>query len=208
MMTTTSLTITAVLKPRNQQQRPKRDQGIVLIVAMILLIVISLLVVNSVRISGSSEGVSGNVRTTELATQAADIALRHCEASVLRVVLNSTGDFTSTGATYSTTFTTTNILPASASPTWQNLTTWDTSTTATYALSLPQVNRAGATTYHRPPECMVEPLVTWISGEVAPSSTASFVVTARGFGPEVPAAPSGGRPAGTEVWLQSHIELQ
>ena len=40
---------------------------------MIMLIIVSLLAVTSMRNASSSESVSGNVRTTELATQAADI---------------------------------------------------------------------------------------------------------------------------------------
>ena len=47
---------------------PRRQQGVVLVIALILLVLISLLAVNSVKNSGSSESVAGNVRTTELAT--------------------------------------------------------------------------------------------------------------------------------------------
>lgn len=66
--------------------RQHRQNGVVLIIALILLVVISLLAVTSLRGAGSAESISGNVRTTELATQAAEIALRHCEAAALKVV--------------------------------------------------------------------------------------------------------------------------
>jgi hypothetical protein len=63
-------------------------------------------------------------------------------------------------------------------------------------------------TYRREPECMVEPLPVMLSnGTVV--NTSSFVITARGFGPEVAAADgSRSRPVGSEVWLQSNIQLQ
>jgi hypothetical protein len=41
------------------------------------------------------------------------------------------------------------------------------------------------------------------AGSVIPSA---FVITARGFGPEV--AADAGRPKGSEIWLQSTIEIQ
>jgi len=85
--------------------------------------------------------------------------------------------------------------------------------TETFVLPLSLVNQAGManTTYQRAPECMVEPLpmrVTDASGTSALNTTAAFVITARGFGPEVAAADANRkRPTGTEVWMQSHIEL-
>lgn len=156
----------------------------VLIVALILLVVISLLAVTSLRNAGSSESVSANVRTTEMATQAAEMALRYCESQVIGTPSVALG--------------------ASTTPQWQNLTTWDTETTSsavTFAVPLSELNQSGmSATYKRAPECMVEHL----------PAISTYVVTARGFGPEV-AALTGTtriRPVGTEVWLQSHIELE
>ena len=41
------------------------------------------------------------------------------------------------------------------------------------------------------------------------STTSTYVITARGFGPEVPAVDAArSRPRGSEVWLQSTIEIQ
>jgi Tfp pilus assembly protein PilX len=88
--------------PRSRLPQPQR--GVVLIIALILLVVISLLAVTSVRNAGSTATVAGNVRTTELATQAAEIALRHCESSVLAVVSGTSA--------YATTFDASNILTA------------------------------------------------------------------------------------------------
>ena len=45
--------------------------------------------------------------------------------------------------------------------------------------------------------------------DVAQSYLSVLTITSRGFGPEVPAADnSRTRPIGSEVWLQSTLELQ
>ena len=191
--------------PRARPRPPHRQHGVVLIIALIMLVVISMLAVRSMRNASSTETISGNVRTTELATQAAEIALRHCEASVVNIVAVAGGGT----ATYTTTFVASNILPASTttSAQWQDTTVWDSTSTAAYVLPLAMVNQTGLTsTYKRAPECMVEPLPTMMTATGAVSTTASFVITARGFGPEV--AANRNRPQGSEIWLQSHIELE
>jgi len=186
-------------------ERGTNDQkGVVLVVAMILLIVISVLAVSSMRNSASTEALAGNVRTVELATQAADIALRHCENS-LREVLTVAAGNSSTG--YATTITLANIQAAVTPQIWQSTSNWDTTPTA--AVVLPSTLIGGTTTYKRPPECMIENLPVILASGGAVNTTASFVITARGFGPEVAAADaSRTRPTGSEVWLQSQIEFQ
>ena len=179
-----------------------------MIVALILLVVISLLAVTSMRGATSAEAVAGNVRTTELATQAAEIALRHCESSAIKITrVKAATDAgtvdTSDEATYATTMSNSNILRAATSVQWQSTSTWDSTATATFVL--PSTLVGGTATYKRPPECMVESL----TGTTTLGTNAAFVVTARGFGPEVPAADnSRSRPIGTEIWLQSTIEIE
>lgn len=201
------------LSPERLQTRPplaRQQSGVVLIIALILLIVISLLAVTSLRNAGSSESVSSNVRTTELASQAAEIALRYCEAAAVEIA-SSTGPYT-------TTFPAANILPGVTPPApanWQNVTAWDAATsssTMTFALALTLVNQSGMTmsTYRRAPECMIEQMPAVQTGSTTVTTTSSYVITARGFGPEVPAVASGSariRPVGSEVWMQSSIEL-
>ena len=183
--------------PRHQAER-----GIVLVIALILLVIISLLAVTSLRNAGSSESVAGNVRTTELATQAADIALRHCESSAIKITkLIANASDTSAQATYPTTLVEANVQRVSTADQWKSVSNWD-STTTTAVFVLPSTLVGNTATYQRPPECMVESL----TGVTPTGPPASFVITARGFGPEVAAGT--GRPAGTVVWLQSTIEIQ
>ena len=182
--------------PRHQAER-----GIVLVIALILLVIISLLAVTSLRNAGSSESVAGNVRTTELATQAADIALRHCESSAIKITkLIANPSDTSAQATYPTTLVEANVQRATTADQWKSVSNWDSTTTAVFVL--PSTLVGDTATYKRPPECMVESL----TGVTPTGPPASFVITARGFGPEVAAGT--GRPAGTVVWLQSTIEIQ
>jgi type IV pilus assembly protein PilX len=182
----------------------RKQSGVVLIIALILLVVISLLAITSMRGAGSAERVAGNVRTTELATQAAEMALRHCESSAIQLArkpANTDPSF------YTTTFTIGSIAPVS-SVQWQSTATWDSSTanTATYVLPASTFVVGGTSTYKRPPECMVELLSGGMPTVDATVTTPSaFVITARGFGPEVDAGV--GRPQGSEIWLQSTIEI-
>ena len=190
-----------------QQHQPgARQRGVVLIIALLMLVLISLLVVSNIRNAATTESVAGQVRTTELATQAAEIALRHCESSVLDTLSVAAGG----ASAYVSTFTAFNILAPANPPRWQNMAIWDSVSPATYVLPLSLVNQPGMRiTYQRAPECMVEPLPSMPSDASAGNTTASFVVTARGFGPEVSAADADrSRPVGSEVWLQSHIDLQ
>jgi type IV pilus assembly protein PilX len=185
-----------------------RQRGLVLVISIILLAIVSILAAFSTRNAASAENVSGNVRMTELAMQAAEIALRHCEHSVAQVIAVDAGATPTPG--YPTLgFTTANILPEGSEPIWQTASEWDTATAPVYVLPLAQMNQPDLrATYSRPPECMVGRLPFVLpSGSI--STTAAFVITARGFGPEVPAADlNRSRPIGSEVWLQSHIELE
>lgn len=184
----------------------RTSSGIVLVIALIMLALISLLAALSLRNAISTEAVSAAVRTTELATQAAEIALRHCESLVV-LPTAATHEGAATAPPDSPSI---RRFPVGSAPLWQDTDAWDSHSAAVVVLPLSAVNQAGTHgTYSRPPECMVEEL-NIRPAEGSTSSTTvtvtAFVVSARGFGPEVPAQPSRGHPAGTEVWLQSQIE--
>ena len=190
-------------------QRSQSQHGVVLIIALVLLVIISLLAVSSIRNAGSSESVSSNVRTTELATHAAEIALRYCEAKVLAI-----------RTTPPSTTEVFKIFPKINPPTnplypykWQDTTSatgWDSSseTSLLHDISLNLVNKddVNHVKYQRPPEFIAETL-----DEESAAGAFRYVITARGFGPEVlklDVKTQRVRPIGTEVWLQSTIELQ
>jgi type IV pilus assembly protein PilX len=174
------------------------QRGVVLIIALLMLVVISLMASLSIRNATSSEAVSGSVRTTQLAMQSAEIALRYCESSVAKIVMGGTSTFT-------TTFDISKIDFVNTTPQWTSTTVWDSTSTLIFVLPASSVNGSGvSTTYSRMPECMVQNLP---QADSTGSSTATrtYIVTARGFGPEVAADSTRKRPRGSEVWLQSTI---
>jgi type IV pilus assembly protein PilX len=188
------------------------QRGVALFIALIVLVVISLLAATSIRNASTTVGVSGNVRTTELATQAAEIALQHCELAVLSIVREDSGttdSYDRGGVTLPT---------STATSSWGDMDEWDASSSAkVFQIPLTMVNQTGmGATYKRPPECMVERLIVTtveledpdadpLTYKAVQDTDSKFLITARGFGPEV--AKGTGRPVGSEVWLQSHIEI-
>jgi type IV pilus assembly protein PilX len=190
--------------------RKTEQNGIVLVLALIMLVVISLLTALAVRNATSSEAVNSNVRQTQLASQAAETALRYCEDAVINLVAAGTATFNFTSPPSSASFTldATYITDmAAGTPTSMVAANWDTTTAAYKILVVPtaSVNRTGITsTFNRPPECMVDRL----SPSTSATYSKNFTITARGFGPEVAAADaSRNRPVGSEVWMQSSLEL-
>lgn len=191
---------------RSATTSPRRDgqRGVVLVVALIMLVIISLLATFSIRNATSTEAVAGNVRTTQLATQAAEIALRYCEDGVTQ----------SFATTPTFTITPSFILSAQDPPRalqkiGNNLDYWDTATSVAHnaIIVIPTSALGGSATYSRPPECLIE-AVQVLNSSGALSTTSTFLITARGFGPEVGAASADRkRPTGSEVWLQSTIEF-
>ena len=106
---------------------------------------------------------------------------------------------------YATTFVAANILDTGAPTQWQLPANWDKTNPVIFVLPLNLLNQSNMlTTYKRPPECMVEKMPS-----VTASTSVFYVVTVRGFGPEVAIADTNRtRPMGSEIWLQSHIEIQ
>jgi type IV pilus assembly protein PilX len=180
--------------------RHHAQRGVVLVIALLMLVVISLAASLSIRNATSSEAVSGNVRTSQLAMQAAEIALRYCERSIVDIANSTT--------TFVTTFAASNIQPYSTTPQWQSTTLWDTTNTVVFVLPATSLNASGiSTTFARMPECIVETLPE-ANATGATTATNTYVITARGFGPEVGAANAARtRPEGSEVWLQSTIVI-
>ncbi len=186
----------------------QKHLGVVLVIALVLLAAMSLLAASSLRGAISTESISGAVRTSEMALQAAEIALRHCEsfASLATAPTDPPTDLRP---------------PAPGTPqAWQDLENWDIRSAKAIVLALSKLNGSGSSgPYRRPSECMIEPLPI-LAGEASQASPAAlgsiagtgtpvlsvtaFVITARGFGPDV--AAGRGRPVGSEVWLQSQIE--
>ena len=188
-------------RPIPSPHAPRGSQrGVVLIISLIMLVILSMLATLSIRNATSSESVSGNARTTLLATQAAEMALRYCEQGLVQA---HTGALVPLDPTKLPT-----RLPydADVTPRWKTLSVWDDDSADVFVVPSTIVNHdAASVTYPRAPECMVERMqVVNSAGNLTDTST--YVITARGFGPDETGA-SKTRPTGSEVWMQSTVEL-
>lgn len=183
---------------RSPQALGAPQRGVVLIISLIMLVILSMLATLSIRNATSSESVSGNARTTLLATQAAEMALRYCEQGLVQAHTGAAVPLDPTQLPA--------LLPYVATPRWKTLSVWDTGSADVFVVPSTVVNHdAAAATYARAPECMVERLqVVNSAGNFTDTST--YVITARGFGPDETGA-SKTRPTGSEAWMQSTVEL-
>ena len=213
-------------KPCSLPTRRQDQNGVVLIVALIMLVIISIMASVSVRNATSSEAVSGNARTTQMATQAAEFALKFCaqamdtatptagsnlETVKNRINANLSGLQTLINAAVAPNMYSNYPRALYKNSSTKNLDYWDGATSVVAAtpstpgvivIPLAQINGASASTYQRAPECMVEPMQVIEAGAI--KTNKKYIITARGFGPEVAAADANRtRPKGSEVWLQS-----
>lgn len=189
--------IIPVLFNKNNNQN-----GVVLIIGLILLMVLSMISMFTIRQATSLTQVSNNARTQTTAMQAAEIALKTCETRVANFLSGGNPLITPRAA------------PAVGTPQmWEpsaitrQMVNWDGQGSL---VSFPAVPPAGnftlilgpndvGTMLRRFPECMVE---------FKAGTTNIVIITARGFGPEVAAVDQmRSAPVGSEVWLQSNLTL-
>jgi type IV pilus assembly protein PilX len=218
---------TAVVTSTPHCLLPLRQRGVLLIITLIMLVVISGVAALSIKGSGSSEALANNVRTQGLALQAAEAALRYCEIGAINQNLADRGEPLTKAPTQGFAGLSFPIrppplviggtTPPSYQPAdWQALTAWQ-GTAATYIatpIPLATLDAMGsassssalvgsfASVYRRAPDCIVQYAEN--TGETI------MTVVARGFGPEVAAAPAsnpGEIPHGSEVFLQAIVKL-
>jgi type II secretory pathway pseudopilin PulG len=181
-----------------------RQHGVVMIIALILLMVVSMLSVFTIRQATSSTQVSNNARTQTTAMQAAQMVLQECETRVRNGLDGNTPSISPDPATPPATPPTAQLWQPNAAGEMPN---WDGQTSLAHFPAVPPANHytlimnaaPAGTMLQRTPECMVERQL---------NNNQIIIITARGFGPEVPAVDATrSAPQGTEVWLQSFLEI-
>jgi type IV pilus assembly protein PilX len=205
-----SLYMHTVRKPRYAQQ-----QGVVLIVALIMLAIISLMAAATIKGSGSSEALSSSSRTQSLALQAADAALRYCEEGVQNQQYQVTPSRATLQAAAGNVLYSSVLIPEAPNPippivpvNWTSSSNWDDGPKNALVYKLPSTFLNANNIYKRMPECMVQ------YSQAPVGSVSQVVITARGFGPEVPDVLDGvagtnvRKPQGAEVWLQSYLNFE
>lgn len=188
--------------PLTRGASARHQGGIVLIMALILLVVISTVALLTIRGAISSEQVSNNMRSSAVATQSAETALRYCEWEALKSVSSST------------TATIVPVPPAADAgtppTTWSSRAAWTalTSNTVTVALAN-STDAAGRTvTAALLPSCMIEQYeFPKPPGASSSGGGLAFLVTARGYSPDYQTNAGGTILSGGEVWLQSIVRL-
>lgn len=162
--------------------RARRQQGIALIVALVVLVIIGLTSAAVMRGALSSDLVTNNTRVQSLAHQAALVGLKYCETQLTKTPPDDT--FV--------------LRDAPADPEdpldWTTFGNWSNVDIVNNVPESYMKSEMSSFWPSKMPQC------------IAQRSTAggakTIVVTARGFSPDFRAADSGATEAGSVVWLQ------
>lgn len=195
-----------------KQNSKTAQQGISLIIVLILVVVIGLTASSAMRSATSSQRVTNNLRMESMAQQYAEAALRFCEAQMLlpngaRLANLQTGI---PGTLVPQVNTTVGNVPA-----WLNPVSWTGAPATPVVAATPHAAAtrvtltagqisSGVSTYVPAtlPECIVEQqTLPGPPGPPAPFTV--IVVTARGFSTDYQRDVNGNTTNGSVVWLQS-----
>ncbi|VTU33726.1 Tfp pilus assembly protein PilX [Variovorax sp. PBS-H4] len=168
------------------------QNGIVLVMALILLILVSLVATVAIRRATSGEQISKGMRTQTVAFEAAETALRYCEDQVIK-------------GTASAPVVAPVPLDGSAPVQWKTRSNWALSAGKAIAIRFTVANSADSTARQLPtealPRCMAESLRLPNDGQ----DLEGFLITAVGYSPDYRTTAAGTPETGSEVWLQSTI---
>jgi Tfp pilus assembly protein PilX len=171
------------------------QDGAVLPVAMILLIVVTFAGLSSAKRATTHEVIAQNLRISEVAQQNAEAALRHCEAVVMDLVDNSGTTFPADAARVGNTAI---AAPEDQAALWLQPASW--AAASTNLIHAPLVYSANVRSESQgapPPQCIAEPM-----------TDNRYLVTARGHSADATFEANGRLITGAEVWLQSILSPQ
>jgi type IV pilus assembly protein PilX len=185
-----------------RQANQHHESGVILPITLILLLVLITAGVVAARNASISERVSNNLRTSNVAFQAAELGIRYCESLVINVVEQEGSGFSAANVAKIPKDTLTITSPSDGAASWKTLTNW----TSTTAIVVPKdyyaptnTNVSSGIQLSNAPLCIVERL---------PSSTNErFLITARGRSNDSKIDATTSRlTQGAEVWLQSTLK--
>ncbi len=183
---------------------PGRQNGIALVVALILILVMSLLGTFAIRNATQSERSINGIRTAEVAREAAETALRFCEQ--IAIFDGDNKDYTQYGTTglRAKIISAPVLSEADPAAAWRVPGNWADS----IAISVPAAYHqklSGSSAdpdvprLNTPPRCLIQK----IQSNTTPPLT-GYLITARGFANNATFTPSTGKTTqGAESWLQS-----
>jgi len=160
----------------------RRQRGVTLIIAMIMLVVIGIMSVAIMRHSTNADQVTTNTRLQTQANQAAQMALLYCES---QINLGSGADPEP-------------ITPAPTEPAWADKKNWVTPGVGhAHTLAREEVSGGAANFPAVPPQCI---------SEASKAGPGLYTVTARGFSPDYREdSTSHTTISGSVIWLQSTV---
>jgi type IV pilus assembly protein PilX len=173
--------------PRTPASRHSQNSGVVLIVVMVMLVIIGFMSVAVMRGAMNSDQISNNNRAQIQASEAAQLALRFCEAEIIKG--------TSTLITIAASPVT--AAKPTAQPLWKSKDLW-TSTTPGSAVEIPAdaLKTSNMSNILKRPQCLAE----YADATV----TSPIVLTARGFSADYSENSTTNKiTSGSVVWLQS-----
>lgn len=167
-----------------------RQQGVVLPVALILLVVMSFAGLYAARNSANHEQFSNNLRTSNVARQAAEIGLRFCESVVIDILDNEGAVHGGLSGNISETEIDDNLIDSGV---WNTLVNWaDGSANLITAPLDYDSNVKAAARLTNAPTCIAQRM-----------TRDRVLVTARGLSNDAEVDADGQLERGSEIWLQS-----
>lgn len=174
----------------------RAEQGVALIVALVMLVIIALMSVSVIRGSLTSDLIANNARSQSLAQQSAELALRYCERQADADIKAGT-----------TTFVLAALADDDSNPANGRPTRWDTFANwfggGAVAVTVPDTVLVSADSPVKPPSPQCLPEYTFLND----GTTQVVLITARGFSPDYQQDDTGRTTAGSVVWLQSMLRF-
>lgn len=177
---------------RVRHPRSRQPRGVILPIALIMLVIISFVGLMAARNSASYEQFSNNMRTSQVARQAAEAALRHCERVAIDHAENEGNDYEADAARIITA--TLLDTPEEDTAAWNTKANW-----VSGAASLISVTPNHSSTVRdnaqlkHDPGCIIQAL----------ADDGGYLITARGLSNDADTDSSTGElTAGSEAWLQ------
>lgn len=168
-----------------------------LVIALIMMAVIAISSAAAIKGAMTQDQIGSNQRAASVAMQAAESALRFCEALVFR------SDLTAAQGSLLA-----NIQEESVDSSnrwWQDIANWEGGTPR--AFTLPTTFQFAAGTFNRRPQCLIERVgLNAVNSSTAPGPEV-FIITARGFSPDY-IATNNVPTRGSVVWLQSTVQIK
>lgn len=172
-----------------------RESGIVLPVALILLVIISFAGLLAARNSATYEQFSNNMRTSQVARQAAEDALRLCERIAIDSVENDGAGYPDvSGKILTTEEIASDEADAINGGAWNTLANWSGTGANRIELTLGEGSevQSGVTSRRVKPSCIIQSM-----------ADGRFLITTRGLSNDAVISAGGALTTGSEIWLQS-----